>query len=471
MKMINKWSVALVAMATVAVVSAGTKDAKISIDRTVGSSTLTVKYSGASATLMELRLNGESLGTRTLMPGRKLGETNFTLNPADLKDGENEIEVRLFDGTGRVVGVEKSVILAEQSAGSAVYMSSPKVGQSVMGLVDVQIGFNATLKNSYVSYFVDGQFKGMTNYPPFAFAWDTTKETNGWHEVEAWAVDEASNTYKTRKVRIFVNNPSGRTVRVGAGMKPVKNVVTPNVVNATRPLKSVRLTGATVAGAIVVGSTPTISLTLTSVANPAKPLKVPATVATGQKHMLPTGTRLAPAKIAPAKSLTLVNSVTAVKLAPVKTNDLKGASNSVKAAVGAMRTATMLAIQKGTRLPNIGTFTVLLGTKVVNFDVAPRVENGVPMTPFRHLFEAAGGEVKWENLTKSVSAHAGDKRVTILIGDANARVNELSVKMESIPFLERGRTIVPMSFLRDALNVEIAYDAKTNHVVITQKKS
>jgi hypothetical protein len=466
MKMINKWSVALVAMAAVAVVSAGTKDAKISIDRTVGSSTLTVKYSGASATLMELRLNGESLGTRTLMPGKKLGETNFTLNPADLKDGENEIEVRLFDGTGRVVGIEKSVILAEQSAGSAVYMSSPKVGQSVMGQVDVQIGFNATLKNSYVSYFVDGQFKGMTNYPPFAFTWDTTKETNGWHEVEAWAVDEASNTYKTRKVRIFVNNPSGRTVRAGAGIQPVKNVVSPNVVNATRPLKSVRLTGATVTGALIVGSTPTISLSLTSVANPAKPIKVPATVATGQKHMLPTGTRLAP-----TKSLTLVNSVRAVKLSPVKTNDLKGASNSVKAAVGAMRTATMLAITKGTRLPNIGTFTVLLGTKVVNFDVAPRVENGVPVTPFRHLFEAAGGEVKWENLTKSVLANAGDKRVTILIGDSNARVNDLTVKMETIPFLERGRTIVPMSFLRDALNVEIAYDSKTNHVVITQKKS
>jgi hypothetical protein len=57
-----------------------------------------------------------------------------------------------------------------------------------------------------------------------------------------------------------------------------------------------------------------------------------------------------------------------------------------------------------------------------------------------------------------------------LIGDLNATVNELSVKMEAVPYLDRGRTIVPLSFLRDALKVNVDYDKKTNHVLITPIK-
>jgi hypothetical protein len=36
--------------------------------------------------------------------------------------------------------------------------------------------------------------------------------------------------------------------------------------------------------------------------------------------------------------------------------------------------------------------------------------------------------------------------------------------------LERGRTIVPLSFIRDSLNVEVEYDPSTGHVLITTKK-
>jgi len=133
-------------------------------------------------------------------------------------------------------------------------------------------------------------------------------------------------------------------------------------------------------------------------------------------------------------------------------------------------TMRLLAIQKGTRLPNISTFAVVYAGKPVKFDVAPRVDDGIPMTPFRYLFESAGGEVKWENMTKSVSANANGQSVSILIGDANAMVNNLSVKMETVPYLDRGRTIVPLSFLRDALKVNVDYDKKTNHVLITPVK-
>lgn len=477
----NFWNIKSISVTAVAAALATSAiavplDAKITIDRALGNSTLTIKYSGASANLAELRLNGESLGTRTLASDKSAGETNFTLNPADLKDGENTVEVRLFDRTGRTVGVQKQIILAEQSSGSAVFMAKPKLGQTVLGIVEVQIGFNASLKNTYVSYFVDGQFKGMTNYPPYSLNWDTSKETNGWHEVEAWAVDESSNTYKTRKVRLFVNNPSGRTDRTGVEeATPVANGVSGSTfVVAPSGMKSVKLGRPTVAGAMTAGVTPKTTMAAAKSGASAKPTAVPKAVVAGPKLMMPTGTRVAAAKplVKPAvKTVVAKATKQIVNLGAVKTATVAGSTASVNAAVGAMRTAATLAISKGTRLPNVGTFAVALNSKFVNFDVAPRVENGIPMTPFRHLFEAAGGKVKWENLTKSVTASADGSQIMILIGDPNAKVNELSIKMEAIPYLERGRTIIPVSFLRDALKVEVEYDKATNHVLITTKKN
>ena len=88
-------------------------DAQIVIDRALDSPTLTVRYNGVSAALIELKVNGVSLGTRTAVASKESGETNFTLNLSDLRDGDNDIEVRLFDRTGRLVGHEHTNIQTE----------------------------------------------------------------------------------------------------------------------------------------------------------------------------------------------------------------------------------------------------------------------------------------------------------------------------------------------------------------------
>src|SRR5579862_3251769 len=93
--------------------SAFSIDPQIMIDRALDSPTLTVRYTGVSAALVELRVNGESLGTRAVTATRASGETNFTLDLSELKEGDNEIEVRLFDRTGKLVGQEHTTIKAE----------------------------------------------------------------------------------------------------------------------------------------------------------------------------------------------------------------------------------------------------------------------------------------------------------------------------------------------------------------------
>jgi hypothetical protein len=144
------------------------------------------------------------------------------------------------------------------------------------------------------------------------------------------------------------------------------------------------------------------------------------------------------------------------KAAPVKAAPAKAAPAKV-------------AVERGVRIDKAGPVEISLDGKKVEFDVQPRVDQGVPLTPFRHLFEAAGGEVDWDKFAKICSAKGLGKEVVIKIGDLYATVNGTTYQLEVASFIEKGRTIVPLSFVSEALNFEISYDPATNHVLILKK--
>ena len=91
------------------------------------------------------------------------------------------------------------------------------------------------------------------------------------------------------------------------------------------------------------------------------------------------------------------------------------------------------------------------------------------MTPFRHLLEKAGGKVTWLNSEKSVNASGDGKKIWFKVGDSTAKINDLPFALELAPYIDRGRTIVPLSFMKDALDVNIQFDPATGHVLITKK--
>lgn len=448
---------ALAAMALTASLSLAFYDQQIVIDRALNSPTVNVKYSGARAAMVEIRLNGVSLGTRTVSSAKTSGEISFTLDLNALTDGDNLIEIRLYDKSGKLVGTETSVITTDEGASAPVRLTYPKMAATVQGNVDIKVGFGREMRNAYVSFFVDNQFKSMTNTSPFTFSWDTVRETNGWHELEAMLVDDTSATFRTRKVRVFVNNPGGKTERVtqpeppttavgnaspatakntGAKTTPlsntvsntVKNVVTPAVAGLTSPNKVQPQTG-----------------DRTSV----KAAPLANTSVTGGRVVTPP----APKGVKSPKPVMSINLTPTNTVAPV-----------ANAAVG------RISIDKGVRLPNIGTFSIVLSGKMVNFDVQPRVQDGIALAPVRHLLEGAGGKVDWDNQAKIVQALTEGKTIRLSIGDKVATIGELSVELELAPFIEKGRTIIPISFLKDSLNVNIEYDAKTGHVLITKNK-
>lgn len=443
-----------------AMASAFIDDAKILIDRALNSPTLTVRYSGAAATMVELRVNGVSLGTRTVSAAKLSGETNFNLDLASLSDGENDVEVRLFDKNGKLIGTQRSTITSDDPTSSPVRLTNPKMGATVMGPLEIKVGFGKDLKNTYVSFFVNNQFRSMTNTAPYSFLWDTTREPNGWHELEAWVVDDTSATFKTKKTRVFVNNPSGRTNRRTLPVDTTPATVAPNVaktaVGAGGTVKPMPMPASTVIPAVVAATPKTsgvaVSNALNSVLGAAsglKPTKVDGGATAGAKLITP-GT-------APGKAAATAKSTIDIRVAPPTVGKVNPA-------------ISMLSVTKGSKVKMTGTYTITLDTTPIEFDVQPWVQDGVPLTPIRHLLEGAGGEVKWENLTKSMSAFTDGREIYVRIGDKIAKINSLPVEMEIAPFIERGRTIVPLSFVRDTLDVEIQYDPKSGHVLITSAK-
>ena len=76
----------------------------------------------------------------------------------------------------------------------------------------------------------------------------------------------------------------------------------------------------------------------------------------------------------------------------------------------------------------------------------------------------------WAADAKTVRALNADREVIIKVGSPSATVNGQSVSMERTSFIDRGRTIVPLSFVGKALDVDVDFDPATGKLTITSKK-
>lgn len=119
---------------------------------------------------------------------------------------------------------------------------------------------------------------------------------------------------------------------------------------------------------------------------------------------------------------------------------------------------------------NAQTMQIAFDNTRIAFDVPPRVEHGMPIAPFRQIFEHTGGAIQWFNQSKTLRAFSGTREIELHVGDSEAKVNNQTVQIEAKTFIEKGRTLVPLSFVRDALDVTVTYDAVTGHLRIESKK-
>lgn len=104
----------------------------------------------------------------------------------------------------------------------------------------------------------------------------------------------------------------------------------------------------------------------------------------------------------------------------------------------------------------------------VEFDVAPRVEDGMTLVPIRHLYERSGGSLTWNPKTRMVHATGARADISLRIGADFAMVNGKAVKLDAPIRIENGRTLVPTRFLAEALDMKAEYDLRSGSVNLTR---
>ncbi len=411
----------------------------------VGSPAVSVQYKGVKAVRADFKLNGQLVGGLALDEKRSEGEFRFNLPLNDLQPGDNLVEVFLVDGAGKVLGSQKVVISVEQAEGLPVKVKIPRMGETVSGTVEIQVDFGIQTRERYVSLYVDKEFRSLRNYPPFVFYWDTRTVPNGWHEIQVWLFDETQTTYKSPVVRVYVDNPGGRTERVSSGGGEAGNIVAPPVIAVPGSSVGLRMSpveprlNVPLAAPKAPGVPPALS---EPVVEPPVGRSVPVMGGSGLRAEV-AGHRLA------------------------EPSSPREASPAVVEPVSSPTGSRMIRIEEGARLNREGTFDVIYDGDKVRFDVAPRIEVGIPLAPFRHLYERAGGHLEWDNQAKVCTGTGASGDVWLQIGQAYAKVGGKVVQLERAPYIDRGRTIVPLSFVSVALKVVIEYDPETGHVLIT----
>lgn len=470
---------------------------------------LSVRYQGKAIVKLELWVDNVLFAEKSLDIPLERGVASFMLDPAYLSAGKHTITLKAIEADGTVGTTRTSVIVeAPTLTNLPLTIVSPANGTAVSGKVEIGLRVNEQLGKVYISLFIDRQFKTLRNFPPYTYTWDTTTVDNGWHLIEALGVDEGRNTYKATPVRVLVNNPGGQTVR--ETRLPEATTSSPDLLltplGSALTLQSAAATaystarGAAPSPVVGIGAKRTLGDAKLTPAEPQQMARamVPSTMLDRQRNSVPmTEPRVSlqspvadesrqpdvlPSASAPAGQKLVVPQMVAMapstpqKVYKVRRGDTligiakrHGVSPEAVAAVNGINNPNRVRAGDKIIIPS-STFQVVFDNTRIAFDVPPRVQDGVPLAPFRQIFEHTGGWLFWYPQSRTVRAVNAEREIELRIGSPSARVNNQTLPMEVAPFIDRGRTIVPLSFVRDAMDVKIHYDPKTGNLLIESER-
>ncbi|MCH5185882.1 MAG: hypothetical protein J1F64_07135 [Oscillospiraceae bacterium] len=107
------------------------------------------------------------------------------------------------------------------------------------------------------------------------------------------------------------------------------------------------------------------------------------------------------------------------------------------------------------------------GNNIYFPDQSPMIVNDRTMVPMRAIFEAFGARVEWYPEDEAVYAVLGNTDILLVIGYNEMAVGDYFVSLDAAPFIENGRTMVPLRAISEAFNAKVQWDANTRTVLIS----
>jgi len=101
------------------------------------------------------------------------------------------------------------------------------------------------------------------------------------------------------------------------------------------------------------------------------------------------------------------------------------------------------------------------------YTTAPVVKSGTTFVPIRAIVELWGGTISWNNETQTITITLNGNTVALTIGSTAATVNGTTVTLSSVPYVsDTGRTMVPIRFLAENLDLTVNWDQNTQSIDI-----
>jgi hypothetical protein len=116
-----------------------------------------------------------------------------------------------------------------------------------------------------------------------------------------------------------------------------------------------------------------------------------------------------------------------------------------------------------------GEMAIMINDRTVRLDRPLAAHGSILFGPLRQIFEFEGGELTWTQSSRTVTGHSPSRDLSLQIGNRNATVNKHNVTLPGAPYLQRGRTMVPMTIVPEVLNANMQYDPSNGHILITSK--
>lgn len=108
---------------------------------------------------------------------------------------------------------------------------------------------------------------------------------------------------------------------------------------------------------------------------------------------------------------------------------------------------------------------VVLDDKQLSFDVPPMIDKGRVLVPMRAIFEALGANIAWNGKTQTVTGTKGNTKIELVIGGA-AYKNGQKIALDVPARIVDSRTMVPLRFVSEALGAKVEWDGTTKTVTI-----
>ncbi|WP_455256701.1 stalk domain-containing protein [Peptoniphilus asaccharolyticus] len=108
---------------------------------------------------------------------------------------------------------------------------------------------------------------------------------------------------------------------------------------------------------------------------------------------------------------------------------------------------------------------ISINGKIIDMETKPYIENGRTMVPVRFISEALGLKVDWKAETQTVVI---DEKINLTIGKAEIEKNGQKTKIDSPAVIKESRTFVPLRAIAEISGAKVDWNGEARTVLINK---